>query len=300
MPISHGEKYISYVNSYNRVVSSDSTSNFSVQINLPKNNVFDRVVVSQVSIPKSYYMIPLGYNTFTLLEPTKLPQVVSIPCGNYTRTNLLLQLALSLNTASSLNYVLPLVSPYTYNVTASVLTGKLVFTCGGTQHSGAGQAQPSFSFTTNVYEQLGFPSNSTNTFVGNILMSTNCIKLQLEDTLFILSDCSNALSGVLQEVYCNSADFSNITFFQQNAELYSKHLICNQNNVFRFTLTDENFRPINLNGLNMNMTLIFYKNNDESEISKENILLNNMEKLNEQQQQQQQTVTDLPSVPLFA
>jgi len=299
MPISHGEKYISYVNSYNRVVSSDSTSNFSVQINLPKNNVFDRVVVSQVSIPKSYYMIPLGYNTFTLLEPTKLPQVVSIPCGNYTRTNLLLQLALSLNTASSLNYVLPLVSPYTYNVTASVLTGKLVFTCGGTQHSGAGQAQPSFSFTTNVYEQLGFPSNSTNTFVGNILMSTNCIKLQLEDTLFILSDCSNALSGVLQEVYCNSADFSNITFFQQNAELYSKHLICNQNNVFRFTLTDENFRPINLNGLNMNMTLIFYKNNDESEISKENILLNNMEKMNEQQQQQQQQQQQ-PSEPLFA
>jgi hypothetical protein len=286
MPISHGEKYISYVNSYNRVVKSDSTSNFSVQINLPKNNVFDRVVVSQVSIPKSYYMIPLGYNTFTLQEPTKLSQVVTIPAGNYTRTNLLLQLALSLNTASALNYILPVVSPYTYNVTASTLTGKLVFTCGGIN-------QPSFSFTTNVYEQLGFPSNSTNTFVGNVLISTNCIKLQLEDTLFILSDCSNALSGVLQEVYCNSADFSNITFFQQNAELYSKHLICNQNNVFRFTLTDENFRPINLNGLNMNMTLIFYKNNDESEISKENILLNNMEKMNEQNIQKDNLPTEL-------
>ena len=130
MPISHGEKYISYVNSYNRVVKSDSTSNFSVQINLPKNNVFDRVVVSQVSIPKSYYMIPLGYNTFTLQEPTKLSQVVTIPAGNYTRTNLLLQLALSLNTASALNYF-PVLSPYTYNVTASALTGKLTFTCGG-------------------------------------------------------------------------------------------------------------------------------------------------------------------------
>ena len=90
-----------------------------------------------------------------------------------------------------------------------------------------------------------------------------------------------------------------LLFFQQNAELYSKHLICNQNNVFRFTLTDENFRPINLNGLNMNMTLIFYKNNDESEISKENILLNNMEKMNEQQQQQQQQQQQ-PSEPLFA
>ena len=272
MPISHGEKYIAYVNSYNKLSVSDSTSNFSVKINLPKNNVFDRVVVSQVSIPKSFYMIPNGYNNFTLLENTMQPQLVILPCGNYTKSALLTQLILSLKTASQLNYVSG-VSPYTYTVTASLLTGMLQFSVN--------LINPSFIFTTNVYERLGFASNTTYTFYNNTLYSPNVIKLQLEDTLFILSDCSNALSGVLQEVYCNSADFSNITFYQQNAELYSKHLICNQNNVFRFTLTDENFRPINLNGLNMNMTLIFYKNNDESEISKENILLNNMEKLNE-------------------
>jgi hypothetical protein len=278
MPISHGEKYIAYVNSYNKLSVSDSTSNFSVKINLPKNNVFDRVVVSQVSIPKSFYMIPNGYNTFHLLEPNQTPQVVIIPCGNYTKSALLAQLIISLNTASLLHYV--------YSVTASLLTGLLTFGVNGI-------LQPSFIFTTNVYEQLGFASNTTYTFTNGFLVSPNVIKLQLEDTLFILSDCSNALSGVLQEVYCNSADFSNITFYQQNAELYSKHLICNQNNVFRFTITDENFRPINLNGLNMNMTLIFYKNNDESEISKENILLNNMEKLNETKKETHDIPTEL-------
>ena len=106
MPISHGEKYIAYVNSYNKLSVSDSTSNFSVKINLPKNNVFDRVVVSQVSIPKSFYMIPNGYNTFTLLVPNQTPQVVTIPCGNYTKSALLAQLAVSLKTESQLNYVL--------------------------------------------------------------------------------------------------------------------------------------------------------------------------------------------------
>ena len=273
MPISHGEKYIAYVNSYNKLSVTDTTSNFSVKINLPKNNVFDRVVVAQASIPKSYYMIPNGFNTFTLQEPSKSPQIVIIPYGNYTKSSLLTQLALSLNTASQLNYVLP-ITGYTYTVTSSTLTGMLTF-------SVSGSINPSFIFTMNVYEQLGFVANTTYTFVNSTLTSPNVLKLQLEDTLYILSDCSNALSGVLQEVYCNSADFSNITFYQQNAELYSKNLICNQNNVFRFTLTDENFRPLNLNGLNMNMTLIFYKNNDEPEINKEHILLNNLDKLNE-------------------
>ena len=149
MPISHGEKYITYVNSYNKLSVSDSTRNFSVKINLPKNNVFDRVVVSQVSIPKSFYMIPNGYNTFTLLEPTMQPQLVIIPCGNYTKSALLSQLILSLKTASQLNYVSG-VSPYTYTLTASLLTGMLQFSVN--------LINPSFTFTTNVYEQLGFAS----------------------------------------------------------------------------------------------------------------------------------------------
>ena len=123
MPISHGEKYIACVNSYNKLSVSDSTSNFSVKINLPKNNVFDRVVVSQVSIPKSFYMIPNGYNTFHLLEPNQTPQVVIIPCGNYTKSALLAQLIISLNTASLL--------PYVYSVTASLLTGLLTFCVNG-------------------------------------------------------------------------------------------------------------------------------------------------------------------------
>ena len=47
------DNYIAYVNSYNKLVSTDSTSDFTVMINLPKNNNFNKVVVVQMAIPKS-------------------------------------------------------------------------------------------------------------------------------------------------------------------------------------------------------------------------------------------------------
>ena len=249
MPISVKEKYIAYINSYRKLVSSDSTSNFSVLVNLPKNNDFDRVVVSQLSIPKSYYLVQNGYNTFIINE-NGVDKTITINVGNYSKTTFLTELKRAFTSSSS-----PALS-WVYAITFDTPTGKLNFTVSGNT------SQPCIKTTTNLFEQLGFNSNSSNFFVSNSLTSTNCIKLQLEDTLLILSDMSNALSGVLQEVYCNNSDFSNITFNQYNAELYSKNFIRNTNNVSRFTLTDENFRPIDLNGLNMVMTLIFYKHND--------------------------------------
>ena len=267
MTISSGQKFIAYVNSYNKIISTDSTSDFSIIINLPPHNNYDKVVVSQISIPKSYYLVPLGYNTFTLQE-ISVNYTVSIPVGNYTISSFITQLSVSLNTASSTNH-------WIYTTTFSSLIGKITISV-----SGNGVNQPSIITGTNIYEMLGFSKNTVNTFIGSSITSVNTVKLQLEDCLYILSDCSNARNGVLQEVYCNTSDFSNITFQQTIDELYSKDFIRNNNNIFRFTLTDENFRTINLNGLNLNMTLIFYKQNDEPELSKDHILLQNMEKLN--------------------
>ena len=241
------DNYIAYVNSYNKLVSTDSTSDFTVMINLPKNNSFNKVVVVQMAIPKSYYLVQKGYNTFNVYEPDNSSyHLVTLLAGNYTKTTFMAELENKLNNASP---------PCTgiYHVAFSTSTGKWTYTVTGIT------LQPSIITTTNLFEQLGFSKNTTNAFVGGSIISSNCVKLQLEDTLFIISDCSNALSGVLQEVYCNSSDFSNITFSQYNEELYSKTFIRNNNNVFRFSLTDENFRPLDLNGLNMNMTLCFYR-----------------------------------------
>jgi hypothetical protein len=246
------DNYIAYVNSYNKLVSTDSTSDFTVMINLPKNNNFNKVVVLQMAIPKSYYLVQNGYNTFHVYEPTNLTyHLVTLLAGNYTRVSFMAELTRGLNNATP-------ACAGIYTVTFSSSTGKWTYTESTLLLS------PSIITTNNLFEQLGFSLNTTNTFVslsggGSKVDSSNCVKLQQEDTLFVISDCSNALSGVLQEVYCNSSDYSNITFSQYNEDLYAKTFIRNNNNVFRFSLTDENFRPINLNGLNMNMTLCFYR-----------------------------------------
>ena len=87
------ENYIAYINSYNKLVSTDSTSNFTVMINLTKNNNFNKVVVLQMSIPKSYYLVQNGYNTFNIYEPDTLSyHLVTIPVGNYTRSLFMAQL----------------------------------------------------------------------------------------------------------------------------------------------------------------------------------------------------------------
>ena len=241
------ENYIAYVNSYNKLVSTDSTSNFTVMINLPKNNNFNKVVVLQMSIPKSYYLIQNGYNTFTVYEPQNTTyHVITLKVGNYSRSLFMAELI------RAFKYSAVPACTGLYDVSFSSSTGKWTFNVSGLT------SQPSIITTTNLFEQLGFSKNTTNTFNSYSIVSTTCVKLQVEDTLFILSDCSNALSGVIQDVYCNSSDFSNIIFNQYNVELYAKTFIRNNNNVFRFSVTDENFRPIDLNGLNMNMTLCFY------------------------------------------
>ena len=198
------DNYIAYVNSYNKLVSTDSTSDFTVMINLPKNNNFNKVVLMQMAIPKSYYLVQKGYNTFNVYEPDNSSyHLVTLLAGNYTKTTFMAELEKELNNASP---------PCTgiYHVAFSTSTGKWTYTVTGIT------LQPSIITTTNLFEQLGFSKNTTNAFVGGSIISSNCVKLQLEDTLFIISDCSNALSGVLQEVYCNSSDFSNITVSQYN------------------------------------------------------------------------------------
>jgi hypothetical protein len=241
------DNYIAYVNSYNKLVATDSTSNFTVMINLPKNNNFNKVVVLQMSIPKSYYLIQNGYNTFNIYEPQNSSyHVITLKVGNYSRSLFMAELI------RAIQYSAVPACTGLYGVSFSSSTGKWTFSVTGLTQ------QPSIITTTNLFEQLGFSKNTTNTFSSYSIVSTTCVKLQVEDTLFILSDCSNALSGVIQDVYCNSSDFSNIIFNQYNEDLYAKTFIRNNNNVFRFSLTDENFRPIDLNGLNMNMTLCFY------------------------------------------
>ena len=80
-------KQIFYVDSAQRIVSDTSTtSNFSYKFDIDPNSNFDMVVVLDLSIPTSYYLVQSGQNTF-ILEELGVPTIITVSVGNYSRSS---------------------------------------------------------------------------------------------------------------------------------------------------------------------------------------------------------------------
>ena len=75
-----GSKSIFYIDSQNRLNEADTSSNFTVRVDMPPMNKYNRICVLQASIPKSYYLISDGRNTLALNEPG----TVSLSSGSIT------------------------------------------------------------------------------------------------------------------------------------------------------------------------------------------------------------------------
>lgn len=244
-------KAIYHINSALRLTGTDE--DFSYRIELPPDNRFTHICLLQASIPKSYYLFIDGRNSF-ILEEDGLQETIIIPEGNYNLIGLANTLKDLLDNASTnmghnwkYNY-----APFVKNQKD---TGKFTFTVN------FATSQPKFIFGDYCYEQLGFIPGSTNEFVADSLTSTNVIKLQREDCLYLHSDIcrNNPKSNVLQEIYLNNVDFSNITYSCIDVEANSHPLVSNTREVFHFTLTDEFGQIIRLNGLNMNFSILLYE-----------------------------------------
>ena len=256
-------KRIFYVNSRNRVSGTDS--DFTCIID-GRMEDFDHVVVLQASIPKSYYLVQDGQNSFVLNEDGN-QTTVAIPEGSYTRSSFRAQLETSLNNASFHGWLYSITVPST---TVTGDTGKFTYTV---QNNGG--IQPQFIIGTSLFEQMGFERNTTYTFVGNSLVSADVVKFQLEDTVFIHSNiASNGHDDILQEVFSSNAqDFGRIIWVCPDVEAYGKPINGNKSNSFRFYLTDEDGNPISLNGQNYVMTLMLYKKQTVYELIKRYIKL---------------------------
>lgn len=252
------DKKVFYINSRNRLGGDDS--DFTYQLDL---RGFSRtptsVVVLQANIPKSYYMVQDGFNTFTLAEESGgMSAVITIPAGNYTRGTLKTTIASLLNANSP--------NAYTYSVSTPPTNGgddgKYTFTCVG--HTL--ESSISVDANSNVYELLGFDPGSTNSFVGGSLRSTNVVKLSKEDSIKIKSDIVGGMAdNVLQEVYSfDSSTFDNIVFTQFANEHYEKQIRNTSNSTYRFYITDENDIPLDLNGLNWSLSICIYVRDDTS------------------------------------
>ncbi|EGG24698.1 hypothetical protein DFA_02942 [Cavenderia fasciculata] len=237
MLITH--KKIFYINSHNRISGTNSKFKYNI-IYYPQDR-FDRVALLQATIPKSFYTVGRGLNTFELIEDDQ-STIISIPVGNYSRKSLQDTLEKQLNALSPNNVKYAIGWPTSQQPN----TGKYIFTCASTR-----DIQPIFSFTNQLFRHLGFNKDSTNKFNNNILESTNVINLQSDNVLFIHSDlCSNGDDDILQEVYsaAGNADFSNIHWQNYDVESYSKQLVSNTKTSFTIYLTDQDGNEVNLNG----------------------------------------------------
>ena len=97
------------------------------------------------------------------------------------------------------------------------------------------------------------------------MISTCVIKLQSEDRLLIHSNIAEnpGIDDILVSVNSTtSINYSSINYECIAPEFYAHKLSSSDNNIYNFTLTDENGELIQLNELNMNITLLLYKKDD--------------------------------------
>lgn len=234
------KKKIFYINSRNR--SSGTNNDFYINIPIDPNEKYNKVVVLQASIPKTYYVI--GQNDSFTLDENGTEYEISIRAGNYNVKTFGTAIQTALNTAGS----------YTYTVTRPYENGKYQFNV-----SGNAGIQPIFIFTTSMFEQMGFDINSSNSFVGDVLTSENVVNLQRESTIFIHSSMV-AEGDVLQEIYSvNTENYSAVTFDNSNPSWYAKNISYTTTNTYRFYLCNEDSIPIDLNGINWLITLCFFR-----------------------------------------
>jgi hypothetical protein len=240
------DKEIIYVDSHNR--ASGTNSNFTYTVDLNPNIDFDHVVVLDASIPKSNYVISAS-NLMTVTEEN-IDRQISVPTGNYNRSSLR-------------NVLLELLNAGTHEYTMSFPNGsrtgdngKYVWTCST-------GINPTFTFTNSLHEQLGFDKGESYTFVDDSLTSVNISNFRPEAVYYILSNvCQNHNNSVLANIISSTTnDFSYVNYQCQAPKEYSKDFAKTKSNTYSFIITDEDFVEVNFNGLNVVLTLMFYRKN---------------------------------------
>ncbi len=245
--------YYVYINSRERINQDDPDENFTYSINFPDGQTFTHVVCLNVLIPKSFYLIQTGVNEGIFqLDENGVTVTVTLPVGNYLLS------AFKKVVGAAMTAVSPNSLTYTLTYSTSTTTadiGKWVYT------QNDGSIQSTIITNGHLFEPLGFLSNSTNAFTGTSLTSTAVIKLQSEDRLLLHSNLvNNGRDDILVSINSiSNVNYSSIAWECPAPEYYVHELNSNKNNTYSFSLTDENNEIIQLNNLNLNCTLLFFK-----------------------------------------
>ncbi len=243
--------YYVYINSRDRASGDDSK--FTYNINFPDDkNDFTHVVCLNVLIPKSFYLIQAeSQEREFILSENGVEVTITVPTGNY------LLLAFKTTIASLLTTASP--NGLTYTLTYPSLNGPDTGKWTYTQNNGL--IQSIIICNAHLFEPLGFTRSSINAFTGTTLISTAVIKLQSEDRLLIKSNLvNNGRDDILVSINSiTNVNFSSIAWECPSPEFWAHKLNSEKLNNISISLTDEDGEQINLNNLNLNLTLLFYR-----------------------------------------
>src|SRR5665647_2639705 len=87
-----------YLNSANRL-SGDDASDCLLEVKIPSNETFSHVCVVEASIPKSYYLIQAGFNTYSIIEGG-VPRTITLTPACYSATAFVAEMKTRLNTGA--------------------------------------------------------------------------------------------------------------------------------------------------------------------------------------------------------
>ena len=234
---------IFYINSENRITGT--SSNFSYQLEIPKDQKYDSCCVLAMTIPRSYYLIRDGQNSCTLtVNGTSYPFTVSP--GNYTAINFQPVLLGMLNAFGV----------GTFTMALSSITGKYTYS-----YSGTGSV---VSFTladpSRLGTSIGLPRSRKFYFCRWNTRIENVLDFISTTTLFLHWDMVMDKTSILQEVYAdNTVPFNNLVYNCRDPNMYSKAMQNTQSGVFNFSLCDEHNLEVDLNGQDICVTLLMYK-----------------------------------------
>lgn len=226
--------------------------NFTYQLRDVK--LYTHVSVLQVSIPKTFYNVQSGQNTFTLTE-LGVDATITVTPGSYSYRNF----------ASILGALLTAASPngrtYTITVpTTEPITGKYTITAS------SGSFTISFPISSYMYKHMGFESVSSNDSTATILVSTNVCSFQDVPSLYICSDLiashvQEINSNVLEAVFCGQTpEFGVLTWNNTAPELTAKE-IRGSSDLRKFWLMDVDQNILSTNGVSWNMVICLYSVN---------------------------------------
>ena len=249
-------QFLIHIDSHQRLSGTHQDGLYKINIENGTIQDYDRVVLLSATVPKSYYAIEEGFNSF-VLDENGATATITIPPGTYSANQFKDILPPLLNTASP--------NGWTYTMTFSQTTAKFTWTV-----TGNGGVQPSFITSNNVVEQLGFVRTLTPTaqyFSGDTLTSTTVIDMSPENNIFIRSEIclgGDNNSDILQDLQGSGVPpFGQINYQCTELEGYSKGLN-KSSDVFRFYITNEDDeglgrRILQLNDKNWTATLLLYK-----------------------------------------